>query len=227
LYQREVRRAITTCDRRQKEISSPRGNFSFSASAAVPILPPRMLREVKGYEWRRLRFFERWSADNPLPARYRWRLTIRRDVAKGFREGEALVIEDARREHRPVRVADDAQGRAYWLVGEGLYWTDEELTPADVAALLHQRQRRKQRQLDNAHAVMSADGAGLARREPIPRDVRHTVFARDRGRCVECGSNFDLQYDHVIPVAMGGASTEANLQLLCSPCNRAKGATLS
>jgi 5-methylcytosine-specific restriction endonuclease McrA len=30
----------------------------------------------------------------------------------------------------------------------------------------------------------------------------------------------------VIPVALGGASTAANLQVLCAPCNREKGASL-
>jgi anti-anti-sigma factor len=37
---------------------------------------------------------------------------------------------------------------------------------------------------------------------------------------------FDLQYDHVIPVALGGATTTGNLQLLCADCNRKKGADL-
>jgi 5-methylcytosine-specific restriction endonuclease McrA len=33
-----------------------------------------------------------------------------------------------------------------------------------------------------------------------------------------------LPYDHVIPVALGGATTIGNLQLLCGDCNREKGA---
>ena len=53
------------------------------------------------------------------------------------------------------------------------------------------------------------------------------MFARDGGRCAECGSDFDLQYDHVIPVALGGGDGVDNLQLLCADCNRRKGAALA
>jgi 5-methylcytosine-specific restriction endonuclease McrA len=67
---------------------------------------------------------------------------------------------------------------------------------------------------------------GMRSRIPIPSDLRRTVFERDGGRCVECGSNFDLQYDHVLPVALGGATTLENLQLLCADCNRRKSDSL-
>ena len=56
--------------------------------------------------------------------------------------------------------------------------------------------------------------------------MRRQVFRRDGGRCVACGGDELLQFDHVIPVALGGSSTPENLQLLCAPCNREKGADL-
>jgi 5-methylcytosine-specific restriction endonuclease McrA len=49
---------------------------------------------------------------------------------------------------------------------------------------------------------------------------------RNGGRCVECGGNFDLQYDHILPFALGGATTVENLQLLCSTCNQEKSDSL-
>ena len=58
----------------------------------------------------------------------------------------------------------------------------------------------------------------------IPQDVKITVSARDGGRCRQCGSTGDLHFDHVIPWSKGGANTVANIQLLCGPCNRRKGA---
>ena len=63
-------------------------------------------------------------------------------------------------------------------------------------------------------------------RTTIPEPVRHAVWRRDQGRCTRCGSQASLEFDHIIPLAMGGSSTERNLQLLCGPCNRRKGATL-
>ncbi|MBK6688349.1 MAG: HNH endonuclease [Deltaproteobacteria bacterium] len=61
-------------------------------------------------------------------------------------------------------------------------------------------------------------------REPIPEAVRTEVWRRDAGRCVTCGSNQNLEFDHIIPVSKGGATSARNLQLLCKPCNLTKAA---
>jgi hypothetical protein len=58
----------------------------------------------------------------------------------------------------------------------------------------------------------------------ISQDVKIAVAARDGGRCRQCGSNEELHFDHVIPWSKGGANTITNIQLLCGPCNRRKGA---
>lgn len=52
------------------------------------------------------------------------------------------------------------------------------------------------------------------------------VFQRDGGRCVQCGTDFEIQHDHIVPVALGGSSTAENIQLLCAQCNQSKGANL-
>lgn len=69
-------------------------------------------------------------------------------------------------------------------------------------------------------------GSPAHKREPIPEDVRIFVWRRDQGRCVKCGGNERLEFDHVIPFSKGGSNTARNLQLLCELCNREKGATL-
>jgi hypothetical protein len=125
---------------------------------------------------------------------------------------------------RPVALLQRDDGRTYWAFEGRVYWEDSRLSGDDVLALVRDRERRVQRTLERAHAALAANGE--RRREPIPRAVRLAVFERDGGRCVECGSAFDIQYDHVIPLALGGANTAENLQILCAPCNQAKGATL-
>ncbi|MBM4294140.1 MAG: HNH endonuclease [Deltaproteobacteria bacterium] len=60
-------------------------------------------------------------------------------------------------------------------------------------------------------------------RTPIPEAIRAEVWRRDQGCCVNCGSKENLQFDHIIPIAKGGATSPQNLQLLCKGCNLAKG----
>jgi 5-methylcytosine-specific restriction endonuclease McrA len=60
-------------------------------------------------------------------------------------------------------------------------------------------------------------------REAIPERVRHEVWRRDRGTCVQCGSRARLEFDHIIPVSRGGSNTTRNIELRCEPCNRGKG----
>lgn len=60
-------------------------------------------------------------------------------------------------------------------------------------------------------------------RAPIPRDIQKEVWQRDEGRCVGCGSNLKLCFDHIIPLSRGGSNSARNLQLLCEVCNLKKG----
>jgi len=64
------------------------------------------------------------------------------------------------------------------------------------------------------------------KRIPISQDVKDRVWNRDDGKCVQCGSNEDLEFDHIIPFSKGGANTYRNIQLLCEHCNRSKSAKL-
>lgn len=57
----------------------------------------------------------------------------------------------------------------------------------------------------------------------ISPDIKAEVWHRDGGRCVECGAAHYLEFDHIIPLSRGGATSAANLQILCRGCNRDKG----
>jgi hypothetical protein len=68
-------------------------------------------------------------------------------------------------------------------------------------------------------------GSESARR-PIPEAVRHEVWRRDSGRCVDCGSREELEFDHIVPVSKGGSNTARNIELRCESCNRRKAARI-
>ncbi|MGV9411734.1 TerD family protein [Nocardia sp. NPDC003693] len=60
----------------------------------------------------------------------------------------------------------------------------------------------------------------------IPQEVKAQVWQRDGGKCVECGDSHYLEFDHIIPLSRGGATSAPNLQILCRACNRVKGARI-
>ncbi len=114
-------------------------------------------------------------------------------------------------------------GRTLWWTADGLYWDDEGLDAEAVALLAWDRRRRQNARIDRLRKVRAAEEAvEFARRERIPDDVRLFVWQRDEGRCVRCGGEDDLQFDHVIPVARGGGNAHTNVQILCGTCNRQK-----
>jgi hypothetical protein len=61
----------------------------------------------------------------------------------------------------------------------------------------------------------------VASRE-ISQVVKDQVWDRDKGKCRQCGSQINLEFDHIIPFSKGGANTYRNIQLLCQTCNRSK-----
>ena len=56
----------------------------------------------------------------------------------------------------------------------------------------------------------------------ISTTTKKIVFTRDGGICQCCGSDQNLEYDHIIPFSCGGSSDVSNIQLLCMKCNRSK-----
>lgn len=127
------------------------------------------------------------------------------------------------------RGTDEPDGQLWLFQGWAYFSGDQQgLHAEDVRALVNVEQNKRRLTLEKAHALqaMSENYDKPKRRETIPRVVRVEVWQRDGGRCVECGNQEKLEFDHIIPVAMGGGSTSRNLQLLCETCNRRKGASL-
>ncbi len=125
----------------------------------------------------------------------------------------------------PIRVLE-SEGRTYWWFQDKFYWDNDGLSQDEVHALLVAKERKRQREIERAKRVVEVSDPHIVRRDPIPDKVKMFVWQRDQGRCVRCGSNESLEFDHIIPVVMGGANTARNLQLLCERCNREKGGNL-
>jgi hypothetical protein len=91
-------------------------------------------------------------------------------------------------------------------------------------ALIEQLERRK---FGKAARVSGADRRGSSNPRHIHAAVRREVAARDGFRCTyvsdageRCDSCTQLEYDHIRPVASGGASTAENLRLRCRTHNQ-------
>ena len=130
--------------------------------------------------------------------------------------------------NEPVPYPLPAKDRTYWHFQDRFFSDADGLDANKVRALVLTRRERREKDAQRAEAILAmpqvADRPGRYR---IPADVQHLVFLRDGGQCVTCQSSSDLQFDHVIPLPFGGASSEENLQLLCGPCNRRKGASFA
>lgn len=78
------------------------------------------------------------------------------------------------------------------------------------------------------------DENGRIKRCAIPQWVKVAVFHREKGRCAFCGKDLTnivtklnvANYDHIIPLAEGGANDPCNIQLSCETCNKKKGKSI-
>jgi len=153
--------------------------------------------------------------------------TIGKDIYSVTKMHKSMYQDIWNRQHNmPVRVIRVGE-RTYWLFQSKYYWDNENLAADDVYALLVTKQQRDRQRVERAKAIVASGVSPQpSRRGSIPDDLRQLVWLRDGGKCQKCGSTTELQFDHIIPVALGGATSEMNLQILCGPCNRRKGAGL-
>ncbi|WP_165546359.1 HNH endonuclease [Kribbella soli] len=130
------------------------------------------------------------------------------------------------------------EDRQYWLFVEQIA---EELFyllfgNRSFLAKFHDRLADWMR-LNNAHLASGelfrkdAGGQYVLRRVGPPEWVKRAVFFRDRGYCCSCNRDLNgdqsplnrSQFDHIVPLALGGLNDVSNLQLLCKDCNNQKG----
>lgn len=62
----------------------------------------------------------------------------------------------------------------------------------------------------------------------FPRKIKSAAFARSGGKCEACGLPFKagaVEYDHILPAALGGEPSLANCRALCRACHVEKTAS--
>ncbi len=127
--------------------------------------------------------------------------------------------------------ARDLLARAQALLGH-------RARPHDVAGVLKRAlgelverlEKRKCGAVSHAGRARAGTAVRLSRSKRarhIPAPVRRAVWERDGGRCAfvgesgrRCEAREQLEYDHVTPVARGGAATVEGVRLLCRAHNQ-------
>ncbi len=74
--------------------------------------------------------------------------------------------------------------------------------------------------------ILTGDEKHLRIRAFTKTMKRRAYYAQD-GRCALCGEQFKqeaMEADHITPWSDGGPTVQANCQMLCTPCNRTRGA---
>src|SRR5271157_134361 len=128
----------------------------------------------------------------------------------------------------------NSSNKRWWMSRNNFYWEDEGYSATEIMALILEKLEQKKKRVEKAVILLSqrkavspqSKAVSTNGRQPIPDDVKMYVWQRDGGRCVKCRSQEKLEYDHIIPIALGGSNTARNIQLLCEKCNRLKGANL-
>lgn len=131
--------------------------------------------------------------------------------------------------NEPVVVGGMLESKSVWVFRRKCFLVEGAnfVPPDEIASRIKHAAYREEKALEKIQKEVAAfenfERLPSARRERIPESVRLFVWQRDCGRCVKCESSERLEFDHIIPVAEGGSSTERNVQLLCERCNRTKG----
>ena len=113
---------------------------------------------------------------------------------------------------RPVFVLE-SEGRAWWWYLNRCWWDDGSL---------------RRRQLQDV-VLLESDALARARiaiqgetegdeRLPIPDSLHLSIWSRDRGRCVDCGSAERVNFDRIIATSTRRSETPRNFELRCQAC---------
>jgi hypothetical protein len=179
----------------------------------------------------------RWTETDPLTeAAERYCLLRTRSE-----EDRSAVIDSLRRTNRELeRAALDAVTTAtndglcrpdeqIGVLRDNLFVFDGQFTEEESQGMMIDAMAHIREQILSDAIQRDAIREDITSERPtdIPDRVRAAVWLRDGARCVGCGSVKNLEFDHVIPLSMGGASSVRNVVVMCSRCNERKSAQVA
>lgn len=143
------------------------------------------------------------------------------DNGKFYNEAEAY--KENRREH-PLQI------QVYEKLDVGV-WFDKGIFDLVDAKIVEQDGRKVFKfhlnPTDEIRTLSDVHKAEYKHERLIPTSVKVEVWKRDHGKCVDCGADTGLHYDHILPFSKGGRSDDPrNIQILCARHNLSKGAKI-
>jgi hypothetical protein len=165
---------------------------------------------------------------------------------KSSREGEKILLAQSTIEPAPVK---EKIRQVTAEVAEVKFAADDELLAKITrlrGLLAHKNPNMKTSELINELCEIALDRLDPIRKktrtekksENLPNFIRRApdvknvarqyisvktkkeVWQKSGGKCANCHSEFALENDHVVPVALGGSSEISNLRVLCRNCNQ-------
>ena len=97
----------------------------------------------------------------------------------------------------------------------GIQMSSDELMKLMIGALKEKVEKNKFKQITTPKQTKGTKVSGRM----ISAEVKRKVYLRDK-KCVNCGSQHRLNFDHLKPYALGGTNTIENIRLLCFQCNQ-------
>lgn len=128
----------------------------------------------------------------------------------------ALRVTISERAHELLRSAQCLLGHRAPTAGI------EQVLELALERLVHELEKQKYGRTEQPRS-----GWAEPRGRHIPSALRREVSQRDGGQCTfvapdgrRCGERMRLEFDHVLPIAMGGVTSFSNLRLRCQPHNQ-------